>query len=159
MRKLSRIPSERNVNSMHLWWRKRNPLRTAFNFLIIYSCRYLPSLTLKNALYRAIGIKVGRDVSVGVGAVFDFFYPELIEVGGNSVIGYNTVILAHEFLVEELRTGPVKIGKNVLISANCTILPGVTIGDGAKISAMSLVNSDVPAGGFYGGVPARPLKN
>jgi len=59
--------------------------------------------------------------------------------------------------VKELRTGPVKVGKNVMIGANVTILPGVEIGDGAVVSACSLVNADVPAGALVGGVPARLL--
>jgi len=67
-------------------------------------------------------------------------------------------VLAHEFMVDEWRKGPVVIGKNVSIGANCTILPGVVIGDGATVSAMSLVNRDVPPGAFVGGVPARELR-
>jgi acetyltransferase-like isoleucine patch superfamily enzyme len=71
-------------------------------------------------------------------------------------VGYNTTILAHEFMRNEWRRGPV-IGAGATIGANCTILPGVVIGDGATVSAMSLVNRDVPAGAFVGGVPIRML--
>jgi acetyltransferase-like isoleucine patch superfamily enzyme len=60
-------------------------------------------------------------------------------------------------LLNEWRRGPVVIGNNVTIGANCTILPGVVIGDGAVVSAMSLVNRDVPPGARVGGVPIRPL--
>ena len=78
-------------------------------------------------------------------------------MGDNSIIGYNTVILCHEYLRHELRTGRVVIGRDVVVGASCTILPGVVIGDGAVVSAHSLVNKDVPAGAVVGGVPARPL--
>lgn len=119
--------------------------------------RIAPSFRLKNFLYRRMGITVGRHTSVGLEATMDIFFPELISLGEDAVIGYNTTILCHEFLAEEYRTGPVVVGEKASIGANCTILPGVTIGEGAIVSAHSLVNRDVPPGAFYGGVPARPL--
>ncbi len=145
-------------NSLWHWTSVKNPLRVALNFILVYSARYLPSLRLKNIFYRLAGARVGRNVSVGLGAVLDVFFPELIEIGENSVIGYNTAILAHEFLSKEWRTGKVVIGKNVLIGANCLVMPGVRIGDNATIAAFSLVNRDVPANAVFGGVPARTIK-
>ena len=73
-------------------------------------------------------------------------FPEKISIGENSVIGYNTTILAHEYLIKEYRLGEVRIGENVLIGANTTILPGVTIGDGAVVAAGSVVHKDVAPG-------------
>ena len=155
--RLTSHPAPGGVNS--LWsWRTWVPLhRVMRNFCIVYACRYLPSLRWKNRLYRMIGTRVGEHVSAGLGATLDIFFPHLIQLGENTIIGYNSVILAHEFLINELRTGPVSIGKNVMIGANVTILAGVEIGDGAIISACSLVNTDVPAGAVFGGVPARRL--
>ena len=155
--RLTIYPAPDGMNS--LWaWRQWVPLwRAIRNFLVVYGCRYFVSLRLKNRLYRAIGIRVGDRVSPAMGVTMDVFFPQLISIADNSIIGYNTVILAHEFLVNELRTGPVEIGKSVMIGANVTILPGVRIGDGATVSACSLVNSDVPAGAMVGGVPARVL--
>jgi acetyltransferase-like isoleucine patch superfamily enzyme len=145
-------------NSLSYWWTVKNPARILLNFLLIYKAKYAPSLALKRFLYRLTGAKIGKEANFGLGAMMDIFYPELIEVGDNTIIGYNSLILAHEFLVSELRTGKVKIGKNVMIGANCTILPGVEIGDGATVSACSLVNEDVPPGAFVGGVPAKIIK-
>jgi acetyltransferase-like isoleucine patch superfamily enzyme len=157
MRKLKSFRSERR-NSLLNWYRVKNPLRIVVNFLLIYSARYMPSLRVKNSLYRLAGMRVGKDVAVGLGAVFDIFFPELIEIGDNCIIGYGVTVLAHEFLIEEWRTGKVKIGRNVLIGANSTVLAGVSIGDNSRISACSLVNDDVPANSFYAGVPARKVK-
>ncbi len=142
---------------MRLWWRVKNPIITAFHFVLIYSARFMPSTCLKNFFYRLCGSKIGKGATFGLGAVLDIFYPENIGVGAGTLIGYNTVILGHEFLQGEYRTGKVEIGKDAMVGANCTILPGIRIGDGAHISAMSLVNCDIPAGQTWGGVPAKRI--
>ncbi|MDQ7793523.1 MAG: acyltransferase [bacterium] len=134
------------------WWRA---LRNA---AIIYVARLVPSMRLKNTLYRATGMRVAPGVSVGLMAMFDVFFPELIAIGENSIVGYGALVLAHEFLIEEYRTGKVSIGRNVVIGANATVLPGVRIGDGTIVSAGSLVNRDLPGGVLAGGVPARVIR-
>jgi acetyltransferase-like isoleucine patch superfamily enzyme len=157
MRRLNRVVETLDRNSLKSWWKVRNPIRVMVNFIVIFLCRMLPSLRLKNFLYKLIGVKVGRNVSVGLYAVFDIFYPELIEIKDNAIIGYGVTILAHEFLAKEARVGRVVVGKNTVIGANTTILPGVEIGDNTTVSAMSLVNRDIEAGVLAGGVPARRI--
>jgi acetyltransferase-like isoleucine patch superfamily enzyme len=154
--RLTSFPSV-GVNSMWHWHRRVSFFRVALNFVVVYTCRFLPFLSWKLVLLRLIGVKIGERSAPGLGAIFDIFYPQLISVGSNTIIGFDTVILAHEFLRDELRTGPVVIGSDVVIGANCTILPGVVIGDGAVVSAHSLVNADVEPGDRVGGVPARRL--
>lgn len=126
------------------------------NFIVIQIARYCPFLPLKNWLYRTfLKMEVGKDTAFALMVMVDIMFPEKISVGRNSVIGYNTTILAHEYLIEEYRLGDVVIGNEVMIGANTTILPGVMIGDGAIVSAGTLVHKDVPAGSFVGGNPMR----
>lgn len=126
------------------------------NFIVIQIARYTPFLGMKNWLYRTfLGMKVGDNTSFALMVMLDVMFPEKISVGTNSVIGYNTTILAHEYLIKEFRLGNVHIGSEVMIGANSTILPGITIGDGAIVSAGTLVHKDVPAGTFVGGNPMR----
>ena len=145
-------------NSLNYWTRFRNPLRVAYNFVLISLSRYAPSLALKRFLLRMTGMKVGRDAAVGLMAMFDVFYPEMIELGENCIVGYNATILAHEFLKNELRIGKTVVGKDSMVGANATVLAGVEIGNGAVVSAASLVDADVPAGSFAKGNPMRVLK-
>lgn len=154
-----KIHKTTSPNALSDWWHVKNPLVIVFNFIIVWMCQYVPSLAVKRALCRLIGMKVGRHAAISVGVKFDFFFPELIELGDECVLGGYSTVIAHEFLVDEWRTGKTIIGKRALIGANSTVLAGVRVGDGATVSAMSLVNSDVPAGAFYGGVPAKRLKS
>lgn len=158
MRRLDRHPNPGPLNSLQYWPRYVHPLRVVWNFICIYLAKYSPSLALKSFLYRLTGMKVGRHVSFGLAVVVDIFFPQLITVEDNAVIGYNSVILCHEYLVHEWRTGPVVVKQGAMIGANCTILAGVVIGAGAQVSAMSLVNRDIPAGALAGGVPVRILR-
>jgi acetyltransferase-like isoleucine patch superfamily enzyme len=133
-------------------------LKVVKNFAVIQLARYTPFLGMKNWLYRNfLRMKVGDQTSFALMVMLDVMFPEKISVGRNTVIGYNTTILAHEYLVKEYRLGDVVIGSEVMIGANTTILPGVAIGDGAIVSAGTLVHKDVPPGVFVGGNPMREI--
>jgi acetyltransferase-like isoleucine patch superfamily enzyme len=128
------------------------------NFVVIQLARYAPFLGMKNWLYRTfLRMKIGDQTSFALMVMLDIMYPENISVGKNTVIGYNTTILAHEYLIEEYRLGEVVIGDEVMIGANTTILPGVTIGRRAVVSAGTLVHQDVSEGTFVGGNPMRVI--
>lgn len=125
-------------------------------FIVIQIGRIMPFLTVKNWLYRTfLKMRIGKQTSLALMVMPDTMFPERITVGDNTVIGFNTTILAHEYLIEEYRLGDVIIGSNVMIGANSTILPGIKIGDGAIVSAATLVHKDVPAGCMAGGNPMQ----
>ena len=46
--------------------------------------------------------------------------------------------------------------RDVWIGANCTIFPGVTIGDNVIIGSNSVVNKNIPSNTVAFGSPARP---
>ncbi|MBY6180554.1 acyltransferase [Staphylococcus warneri] len=124
--------------------------------IIIEICRYMPNLKLKSHMYcQLLGMDIGNHSVFAFKVVPDLFYPELITVGNNSVIGYNTTILTHEILVDEFKIGKVTIGSHTLIGANVTILPGVTIGDHVKIGAGTVVSKDVPNNSVAFGNPIQ----
>lgn len=156
MRRTERYRAKGHANSLwHIY--KTVPFwKVAKNFIFIQISRYTPFISMKNFLFRNfLKMKVGEKTSFALMVMPDVMFPERITVGNNSIIGYNTTILAHEYLIDEYRIGDVVIGENVLIGANTTILPGVHIGDGAIVSAATLVNRDIPAGTFAGGNPVK----
>ena len=106
-----------------------------------------------------LGMKVGENASFALMVMVDVFFPERIEVGDNSIIGYNSTLLTHEYLINEYRLGDIKIGSNVMIGANTTILPGVTIGDHAVVGAGSVVTKDVAPHSFVAGNPVQVIRS
>lgn len=54
--------------------------------------------------------------------------------------------------------GKVIFKKFSLVGSGCTILPGVTIGEGVSVGAMSLVNRSLDDWGVYVGIPSRRIK-
>ncbi len=155
MRRTERYPV---TGSTSLWqiYKTVSFWKVAKCFIVIEIARYTPFLSMKNWLYRTfLKMEVGEKTSFALKVTPDTMFPERIKVGSDTIIGFNTTILAHEYLVNEYRLGDVIIGDRVMIGANTTILPGVEIGDDAIVSAMTLVNKDVPAGAFVGGNPMR----
>lgn len=53
---------------------------------------------------------------------------------------------------------PVLIGRHVIIGSGSVVLPGVTIGDGSSVGALSLVMKSLGKWGVYVGNPAKKLK-
>jgi acetyltransferase-like isoleucine patch superfamily enzyme len=53
---------------------------------------------------------------------------------------------------------PVTIGNNVWMGVGATVLPGLSVGDGAIIGARALATRDVPPGAVVVGVPGRIVR-
>lgn len=51
--------------------------------------------------------------------------------------------------------GPVHLGRHVIIGANTVILPGVNIGDGSSVGALSLVKKSLPEWEIFFGCPVE----
>lgn len=158
MRKLDKYPTE-GPNALWQIYSTVSRWKGIRNFITIQLTRYSPSLRLKNWLFRhVLGMTVGDNTAFGLMVMVDVFFPEKIFIGSNSIIGYNTTILAHEYLIHEYRLGEVHIGSNVMVGANSIILPGVTIGDHAVIGAGTVVHKDVAAGSFVAGNPLQVIR-
>ena len=106
-------------------------------------------------------ITVGKNVFINSGCRFQD--QGGISIGDGTLIGHNVVLATLNHHPDpacrgDLIPAPIRIGKNVWIGSNSTILPGVTIGDNAVIAAGAAVAKDVPANTIAGGVPAKILR-
>lgn len=86
-----------------------------------------------------------------------------VTIGAHSQVGPGTILTTtgHDYSAAELEanTASITIGERVWIGANCTILPGVSIGDRAVIGAGAVVTRDIPPDSLAVGVPARVVRS
>lgn len=110
-------------------------------------------------------IRFGDNLFIGRNC--EFHCKSSIVVGNNCMIASSTtfVDVGHTTLKAELInkqhvfSKEIVVADDVWIGTGCTVLMGVTIGDGAVIAAGSLVNKAIPPYQIWGGVPAKFIKN
>lgn len=95
--------------------------------------------------------EIGNDVSIQTGA----YIPQETVVQDRVFLGPNAVLLNDSYPVrtDDELIGPF-IEDDVSIGGNATVLPGVTIHEGAFVAAGAVVTHDVPADKLAIGVPA-----
>lgn len=86
-----------------------------------------------------------------------------IYIGDDVLIGHNACLLTlnHEMEPEnraDMHPKPIHIEGKVWLGSNVTVLPGVTIGEGAIVAAGAVVTKDVDSNTIVGGVPAKIIK-
>lgn len=129
------------------------------------STGFFSTYSLVNARTKVSGIVFGNDITINnqFSAIAE---GEGIFIGDKTIIGLNVSIMDTDFhntdpkerLSPFYSTGVVRIGQNVWIGNNVTILKGTIIGDNSVIAAHSLVNSEIPADSLAGGIPCRVIR-
>lgn len=139
-------------------WRLKN---TIFKIKLSLANEY----NIADIYAKYMGVKFGKNVRITGKPAFGS-EPYLIEIGDNVTITTGVTFHNHDGGVGILRKKypgidvikAIKIGNNVFIGSNVSILPGVTIGNNVIIGAGSLVTKNVPDNVVMGGVPAKVLK-
>lgn len=150
-----------HLNSAKDWHYVRNPIRLIWNSFITEITQWMPPCEFKNMLLRMIGMKIGKDVVIVPKAYLDWLFPDLIEIEDGAIIGGFACIGTHEYLIDEIRIGRVKIGKQVMVGSWVYVPPGVDIGERAVLGVFAYANKGAPPYGFMVGSPAvvkRDLK-
>jgi acetyltransferase-like isoleucine patch superfamily enzyme len=121
----------------------------------------MPSIIGTGDIY--IRFRIGGGCWINVGCLFDL--SSSITIGDQVALGPQVTLLTSTHVIgsSTRRTGPlqnlpVTIGDGCWLGARCTILPGVTIGQGAVVAAGAMVHRDVPPNTLVAGVPARVIK-
>jgi acetyltransferase-like isoleucine patch superfamily enzyme len=133
---------------------KENLIRGLMNRILQMLAMIFPGgQNLRVWLHRSRGVSIGRNVWISYNVVLETGYPQLITIDDSAFIGIGVIVIAH---FKESRRG-VRIGKQAFIGPGVIILPDVEIGDGAVVTAGSVVTSSVPAMTLVQGNPAVPI--
>jgi acetyltransferase-like isoleucine patch superfamily enzyme len=139
----------------------------------------LPVRWLRHALYRRMGVALGAGACVHRG--LELRVPRRVRIGAGSVIGFDAILdgragieigrhvnlsscvaiwtVQHDHRDPGfgVHGGSVVVGDHAWLSFRCTVLPGVTIGEGAVVAAGAVVTKDVPSYAIVAGIPARVI--
>jgi len=115
------------------------------------------------ARYKDSLIRIGNNVSTNNNIML--CAANYIEIGDNTLIGQNVIIMDHEAhgidpdkrrQIGEI--GKVIIGKNTWLGNNVTILKNSEIGDNSIVATGAVVSGKFPANHIIGGIPAKIIK-
>lgn len=148
-----------------------------------YMAGMMPSMTVRKLFYRMagariapkvtvhfkcevrdpLGLTVGQGTIIGDGAILDA--RNGLTIGANVNMSSNVSIytLQHNHRSPRFdcefpgRRMSVEIGDRAWIGSNVTVLPGVTIGEGAVVCAGAVVTKDVEPYAVVAGIPAAQV--
>jgi acetyltransferase-like isoleucine patch superfamily enzyme len=139
----------------------------------------VPSATLRHVAYRRMGL--GLDPRAHISKGLELRGAPGATIGQGTIVGFDCILdgrggltigehvnLSSEAAIwtyqHDLRAPdfsvigrPVAIGDRAWLSFRCTVLPGVTIGEGAVVAAGAVVTEDVAPWTVVAGIPARKV--
>ena len=168
------------LSSPYLVWEKY-VMRGGWSRYMLFKVSVVPSMHFRKLIYKLLGAKVAHDV------VFHFKTelraPELLVIGGGTIIGDNAILdargglemgknvnlssnvsiytLQHDHRDPDFNCtnlhAKVKIDDRVWLGSNVIVLPGVHIGEGAVCCAGCVVTKDVEPYAVVAGIPAKKV--
>lgn len=120
------------------------------------------------ALFPPFSTDFGRNITLGkrvfINSGCRFQDQGGITIGDDCLIGHNAVLatLNHDLAPSrraDMHPAPIRLGRNVWLGSNVTILPGVSIGDESVVAAGAVVTKDIPARSVAVGSPARVVRS
>jgi len=128
-------------------------LRGLRNRILQILARVAPGATTARVrLNRWRGVHIGEDVWIGYDAIIETSHPHLVTIHDRVWIGIRATIIAHN-----REQQGVLIEEDAVLGPGVIVLPNVTIGRGAIVTAGSVVTKSVPPRTMVQGNPARAI--
>lgn len=134
--------------------------RRALGVLFLLPAWFAPHTVLRIFFHRLRGVRIGKRCEIGYFVIMGNVHPEMIIIEDGAVVTAHCTLLEHDNAYYytgrgEVDSRPVVVKKKAFIGIGSVVCPGVTIGEGAIVGAMSLVKEDVPADAIVYGQPAK----
>jgi acetyltransferase-like isoleucine patch superfamily enzyme len=132
-------------------------LQTMAKKFPVNSCRVL--------FQRKRGVHIGNNVYVGKNVYIDNFYPDFVYIEDNVILNAESMIIAHfnpsvRFSnLFEANANPVVIKEGAIVGLRAMVMPGVTIGESAVVTAGTVVMKNVAPYTMVQGNPAKKILN
>src|SRR5947207_4359391 len=110
------------------------------------------ALAVRVRLNRWRGVHIGKDGWIGYDAIIETSHPHLVTIRYRSAVGIRSTIIAHN-----REQQGVVIEEDAVLGPGVIVLPNVTIGRGAIVTAGSVVMKSVPPKTMVQGNPAQPI--
>ena len=106
------------------------------------------------------GVQIGANSCVDRGQIGDTILGDNVKLDNLVQIGHNVEIGEGSRLAAQVGiSGSCKVGRNVMMGGGVGMADHIEVGDNAAIAGRAGVMSDIPAGGYWGGTPAQPMKD
>lgn len=124
-------------------------------------------IPLSSQIFSLTYTNLGRNIHIGenvfINHLCSFLDIAKITLEDFVIVGPRVTIITDNHPVDpttrrKLQAQPVTIKRNVWLAANCTMLPGVTVGENSVVAAGAVVSKDVPPNVVVAGIPAKILK-
>lgn len=154
-------------------------VRNGLVFLALRLVAGVPSHRFRVGVYRRFGMTIGSSAHLYGG--LEVRDPHLITIAESVIVGHDVILdgrgglridqnvnLSSQSAIWTMThdpqsstfaavTGAVVVGRDAWLGFRCTVLPGVTIGEGAVVATGAVVTKDVAPYAIVAGVPARQV--
>jgi acetyltransferase-like isoleucine patch superfamily enzyme len=124
---------------------------------------YVSSAKIQGQMNLSIGkcCFIGHEALIFGAAGSSITLEDYAKVGSRSIVvtGYHRYSPDGDCIAKEGKCKDVVIKRGAVVSTNCIVLPGITVGEMAHVAAGSVVTKDVPPYTRVAGNPARPIRD